>query len=373
MGVHLRKKTLNNGKISLYLDYYPPINKGDGSFTRREFLKKYLYAKPKDDDEKRSNKEILHFAKEVLLKREKEILYEIEGTFNPVNEKRDFLEYFKQLAQYRIQSKGNFNNWISALNYLTAFTGGICKMGDITEDFCNRFKNYLLTADMLKKSKGLKLSQNSALSYFNKFCTGVSTAFDSKYIKEDPLKHVKGIHQKETKREFLTTEELQKLSDTACELELLKTASLFSALTGLRWSDMKGLRWNDIQHTNDQGYFLHIIQQKTKQVILHPISNTAVQVLGESGSPQEEVFRGLKYSDGNNGKLKRWILKAGINKRITLHNFRHTYATVLLNNGADISTVQTMLGHKHIKTTMIYAKTLNEKKINAANLININL
>lgn len=373
MGVHLRQKKIGNGKLSLYLDYYPPISKGDGSFTRREFLQRYLYAKPKNDDEKRSNKETLHFGQAVLLQKEKEILYEREGIFNPINKKRNFIEYFKKLAEDRRESEGNYNNWTSALKYLIAFTNGTCKMADLTEDFCNGFKKFLLSTNMLNKNKGTRLSQNSALSYFNKFCVAVTSAFDSKYLNENPLKFVKGIQQKETKREFLTAEELQKLVNTNCEESLLKSASLFSSLTGLRWSDMKDLKWHDIQHTNDKGHFLHLIQKKTGNGIIHPISNTAVQLLGERGVPNDKIFYGLKYSDSNNDKLKRWVLKAGINKKITLHNFRHTYATLLLNNGADISTVQNMLGHKHIKTTMIYAKTLDEKKINAANLITIEL
>jgi integrase len=373
MGVHLRRRELNNGKVSLYLDYYPPIRKGDGAFTRREFLKRYLYSKPKDDYEKRSNKENLHFAQRIRLEREKEILYEKEGIFNPINKKRDFLEFFRKLADDRKQSTGNYNNWLSALNYLKAFTGGACKMGEVTEDFCNRFKNYLLSTDILKKRNGLKLSHNSALSYFNKFCAAVKVAYDAKYFNEDPLKHVKGIQGKETKRDFLTVEELQELATTDCELKSLKTLVLFSSLTGLRWSDMKDLRWSDIQFTNGKGYFVHLIQQKTKSIIVHPIGTKAVQLLGQPGNSNEKIFYGLKYSANNNDKLKRWILKAGIHKKLTLHNFRHTYATILLNSGVDISTVQHLLGHKHIKTTMIYAKTLDQNKMKAANIIDISL
>ncbi len=373
MGVHLRQKKLNNGKISLYLDFYPPINNGNGLFTRREFLNRYLLKKPKDDDEKRSNRENFHFAETVRLKREKEILYEKEGIFNPVNKKRDFLEYFKQLANDRNQSLGNFNNWLSTLNYLTAFTGGQCKMGDISEDFCKKFRAYLLTTDKLKKCKGSKLSHNSASSYYSKFCASVNSAFDAKFIIENPLMYIKGIPQKETKREFLTVEELQILANTDCELGLLKTAALLSALTGLRWSEMKGLKWKDIQCTKVIGHFLHIFQPKTNGYIVHPINNKSVQLIGESGMPEEYIFYGLKYSDSNNDKLKRWILKAGINKKITLHNFRHSYATLLLNSGADISTIQNLLGHKHIKTTMIYAKTFFETKARAANLIDIQI
>jgi integrase len=106
---------------------------------------------------------------------------------------------------------------------------------------------------------------------------------------------------------------------------------------------------------------------------MHPISNTSVEVLGKMGNSSKRIFEGLKYSDSNNDKLKRWVLKAGIKKKITLHNFRHTYATLLLNQGADMFIVSKMLGHKNIKTTMIYAKVLSETKVKAANLINLNL
>jgi integrase len=135
---------------------------------------------------------------------------------------------------------------------------------------------------------------------------------------------------------------------------------------------MVSLYWKDIQKT-ESGYFLHLIQRKTQDVIMHPISNKSVLLLGEKGEPNEKVFEGLKYSDSNNDKLKRWVLKAGINKKISLHNFRHSFATLLLNKGADIFTVSKMLGHKNIKTTMIYAKVLSETKVNAANLIDIEL
>lgn len=372
MGVHLRKKKIANCKQSLYLDFYPPIKGSDGKFTRREYLNRYVYEKPKTQEQKLHNKENLIFAEGLKNKREKDILNEQDGVFNSQNKKRDFIDFFQGLCEKRKEIDGNYGNWLSALHYLKSFTGSKCKMGDLTEDFCNKFKEYLLHANRLNTVKGLRLSQNSALSYFNKFRCAINAAFDARLLNENPLRHIKGIQQKESKREFLTQEELQLLAQTECDLEALKQAAIFSALTGLRWSDIESLTWGDIQKTAS-GHFLHIIQKKTVDVIMHPISETAVKVLGERGKPIERVFEGLKYSDSNNDKLKRWILRAGINKKCTMHNFRHTYATLLLNKGADIFTVSKMLGHKNIKTTMIYAKVLSETKINAANLIDIEL
>ena len=372
MGVHLRKKKIANGKESLYLDFYPPIKGGNGKPTRREYLNKYIYEKPKNIDEKQHNKENLNIAEGIKNKREKEILNEQDGIFNAQNKKRDFLEFFENLCEKRKESEGNYGNWLSALQYLRAFTNGKCKMGDLTEDFCENFKEYLLHANRLNTVKGLMLSQNSALSYFNKFRCAINEVFDARLINENPLRHVKGIKQKESKREFLTQEELQLLAQTECDLLPLKNVALFSALTGLRWGDISKLEWGDIQLT-ESGYFVHIVQEKTTDVIMHPISDTAVKLLGERSNASEVIFEGLKYTDSNNDKIKRWVLRAGIHKKITLHNFRHTYATLLLNKGVDIYTVSKMLGHKKIETTMIYAKVLSETKVNAANVIDIEL
>jgi integrase len=372
MSVTIRSKELKNGRLSLYLDFYPPIIGKNGKPTRREFLGVHNFPKPKNDKEKAINRENNLFAESVRLEREKAILHDELGTYNPTNGQRDFLVYFRELAERRKESKGNYDNWLSASHYLEDFTGGSLRMNDINEAFCRKFRDYLLLAERRSTVKGLKLSRNSAVSYFNKFRAAIREAFEDRLLKDDPSKRVKGIPYEETKREFLTLEELQTLARTDCDLDAIKKVALFSALTGLRWSDIKGLKWGDLLK-DENGYFIHLRQEKTNDIMVHPISDRAVEILGEKGELNEGIFQGLKYSDSNNDKLKRWILKAGINKKITLHNFRHTYATLLLNKGTDIFTVSKMLGHKNIQTTMIYAKVLSQTKRDAANVIDIEL
>ncbi len=93
--------------------------------------------------------------------------------------------------------------------------------------------------------------------------------------------------------------------------------------------------------------------------------------MGDPQNPDQKVFKGLKYSDHNNKKLKDWVLNAGIDKEITFHCFRHTYATLQLTLGTDIYTVSKLLGHRSLKTTQVYAEIIDEKKREAADRIRL--
>ncbi len=375
MGVHLRKKPLRNGKQSLYLDYFPPIlNPVTGKKTRREFLKMYIFDNPNTSEEKLFNKGIMIKAEEICAIRQRQVFNEELGVYDNFNRKKDFLSYFLKLAEEKAEltTRGNYLTWMSTYMYLTHYTDGQCKVGDLNEQFCKNFRGYMLTAHRLKRSKK-KLKQNSASSYFSKFKAAIRQAFEDRLINEDYSLRVKGIPQEETDREFLTVEELGKLSKIDCEVPKLKEACLFAALTGLRWGDVSRLKWADLQYSQDMGNFIYKKNEKGKKNDHHPISKQAVSILGEKGVAKDRVFIGLVYSDYNNKQIEKWIHEAGINKKITFHNFRHTYATILLSSGTDVATVNKLLNHSHIKTTMIYAKVLGHAKKDAANSINIDL
>lgn len=130
------------------------------------------------------------------------------------------------------------------------------------------------------------------------------------------------------------------------------------------------MKWNEIVNVDGQ-WKLHFKQRKTKNVEYMPISDQAYQICGEPGDPNHLVFYGLQDTPYNTKAFKQWITDAGINRDITFHCMRHTFATLQLANGTDIYTISKMLGHTKVETTQIYTKVVDQKKIQAANSINL--
>ena len=362
----------------LYLDFYPAVyNSESGKETRREFLKMYIYENPKTKTEKDHNKNTLVTAEAIRQKRQNyfdkpEVYSEFEKEVLKQKKKDElnFVEYFEKLANKRKAS--NYDNWISALNYLKNFTNGHLKFADLSEIFLEEFKEYLLTTKANKRTKAT-LSQNSAVSYFNKVKATLKQAYKDGILKTDLNAKIEPIKAAGTRREYLTINELNELVKTPCNNPLLKNAALFSALTGLRFSDIQKMVWSEIVFIEGQGYFLNFSQKKTKGVETLPISEQAVSLCGERREPADKVFDGLEYSAYSNKHLAQWIGSAGITKDITFHCFHHTFATLQLFNGTDIYTVSKMLGHKDLKTTQVYAKIVDDAKRTAADKIKLEL
>jgi len=374
MRIHLRKRASKlsgdssaKGKkkmSSLYLTYKAVRQK-----ERYEWLKLYIYENPKTNLEKDHNKTTLALAESIRAKRLLDLQTTGNGFVSNEKGKVGFLDYFEQLAGKKAGvSDGNGGNWRSTLEHLREFCDGVAYTLDSIDDrFLEGFKEYLMK-DISRRGKG-KLHTNSALSYYNKVRAALREAYLNKMIKENPCARVKGIKAKETHRQFLTFEELKKLVATSCEHELLRKAFLFSALTGLRWSDVRALTWGKISYSEASGWVIAYTQKKTKGSEVLPVSEQAIRILGDRLPAEQEIFEGLVYHSWMNQQLQNWVDKTGIHKKITFHCARHSFATLQLSNDTDIYTVSKLLGHKHLKTTEIYAKVIDRKKIEAANRI----
>ena len=285
---------------------------------------------------------------------------------------QNFIEYFSETLKkrHRNSSLSIVTNWQRTLELLKSYSENKLLFSQLDNRFIEGFRAYLLSAPCGGNKSGT-ISHNTAATYFSIFKAALKQAFVDGYLTVDLSAKVKGIQEQESRREYLTVEELNTLASTPCERDVLKRAALFSALTGLRHCDIQKMRWKEIQIEGDNAR-LNFTQQKTKGVEYMPISAQALQLCGEHGDPDQLIFADLPDPAWISKPLKRWIEAAGITKRITFHCFRHTYATLQLSNGTDIYTVSKMLGHTNVKTTQIYAKVVDEKKEKAAKAIKLN-
>ena len=264
------------------------------------------------------------------------------------------------------------NNWHSAYLYYSDFLQGeTLPFSQLNESVCEDFKEYLLNTPS-RKSEKQTLSINSAKSYFDKLKVVLKQAYKDGHLQIDLNARMGSIKEEETHREFLDQKELNQLANTNCAMPVVKKAGIFSALTGLRFGDIQQLKWKEVIHIDGQGYYIRFTQRKTGGAEMMPISDETYHLLGTPMDAEDELFDRLDYYNcSQHPDFKKWITDAGISKKFTFHCFRHTFAVLQLMSGTDIYTVSKMLGHRSVKTTMIYAKVVDEMKRSASEKIKI--
>ena len=404
--VHLRKNP-SHDEWYLYLESYPVYLKGHSNPQRiREYLNRTVSTviwdkkrtartsadgkqsfKPKRDDNgiilcrSEADQQTCIYANNVRNMRQKEYdnadLYSDQDKKLLEQKRRNGYDFISFMQKYnekrnRILSTEKYKRWARTIKILKLHTGGELLFGDITEGFCEDFRLALLTKSKGLALKGETISQNTASYLFDNLRAALHQAFLEGYMEEDITTRVKPMRRLEVRREYLTNDELNKLANTPCSVDVIKRAALFSALTGLRHCDIHKLRWSEIDDSTDPPR-LNFTQQKTKGVEYEPFSRQALELCGQRKGAEELVFQGLPEVKRMSDVIRPWLKEAGIDKNITFHNFRHTFATLQLANGTDIYTVSKMLGHTNVTTTQIYAKVVDKKKEAAANAIVIDL
>ena len=356
--VKIRFKDISDGRKSIYLDIY--IN----GKRKYEFLKLYLLSDTRTNQAK--NKETMRLANAVKSKRIVEIQ---NGRFGfDESSKIGFFDYFEKVMDDKAKNRaaGSLRIWKGALFMLRTYEHRTTiQLGEITKEWIEGFKTHLRTYVGNRTKR--PLSKNTQHSYFSKLAIVLNRAELDGLITKNPIKQVESISGENVERMFLTIDEVKKLSATQCPSENTKRAFLFSCLTGLRLSDIIAVRWRDVED-GEHGCNIVFRQQKTKELEYMFISKQARQLMGERGEPSNRIFK-LNANCTINDHLKKWMENAGINKRITFHCARHTFATMMLTLGNDLYTTSKLLGHKNITTTQIYAMIVDEKKRKAVESI----
>lgn len=374
INVTVRNKKIANDKCSLYLDYYPAIiDQSTGKKTRREFLKLKIHANPKSEIEKAHNKETISFAELIRSKRLIQLRDKEYGFKENVNLNINFIAFYDVVIEGYLNngSHNNYLSWNASKNYFVACFGNNLTTTQLGLLHIKKYRDFLLKTKNLRTKKD-KLAINTASSYYKKFINVLKQAYKQNLTDVNLALHAEYIKEEETHREYLTEEELGVLWRTDIKHKIIKHMAFFSCLTGLRFVDIKNLKWEKVYNDKHQGHYIQIKEKKTSNIYNHPISETAFNILKLQNTDLGEVFTGINYSQIVR-PLKQWIKDSGINKKISFHNFRHSYATLQLANGTDIYTVSKLLGHKNVSTTQIYTKVMDKNKIVAANRINLDL
>jgi integrase len=338
----------------LYLDFY------DHGRRRLEYLKLYLSGNPKRDKRTRD------LAEDILAKRRLEYVQGEWGFPSPTRQKDDFLAYCGKIGQ----TKRALNSrlvWRSAIKQLESFSRGALPFDRLTAEYVRSFRDHLVS----------KLKQNSAGVYLARIQTALHQAVRDKILTRNPGDGI-GIKKQETRREFLTLKELKELERTECGNRAVKDAFMFSAFCGLRYSDVRALTWEKV-HKAGPHYSIDFITVKTGTPERLPLCRQAGLILGSqkgreyspnvTGEANPEAVFKLPAQQSIDKAIKRWVKRAGIQKRVSFHTARHSFATMGISYGMDIYTMSKLLGHKDLSTTQIYAKIIDKKKEEAVDLI----
>jgi integrase/recombinase XerD len=357
MSVTLRKKKNKSGNTSLYLDIYHN-SKRDYEFLTIKLIK------PVTPADREANRETLELAKKIALKRQQELAAN-DYNITADNGKNTVITTWMQayVDKYKKKDKRNMQG---ALNRFKAFLAEEKKsgltFGQITETVVSDFQDYLRA-----HSEG-----EGAASYFNRYKKMMKQAKRDKLILSNPAEDVKTKNGKAKKKDTLLIEEIQLLAQTPTESDHVKRAALFSCVTGFAWVDVKKLKWD---HVNLQAGTVVKMREKNDgevDAVYINLNDAAKQLVGQPGKPKDFVFN-LPTANGCNKTLKAWVKRAGIQKKITWHNLRHSFGTNLVFLGEDITTASELLGHTSLKHTQRYVRAANEMKQRATDKLNIEL
>ncbi|MDE7432935.1 MAG: site-specific integrase [Lachnospiraceae bacterium] len=199
-------------------------------------------------------------------------------------------------------------------------------------------------------------TQSTIASYHRYLKTYIHDAIRQDLIKVDPYIGFRVDQGKPRKRKFLTPEELVRIETckvATFSLEKVRDMFLFQCYTGLAYSDLKKFDFQLVQQRGNR-YVLHDTRKKTNEDFYIVLLPTAINIL-----KKYNYHLPLMTNEQYNMRLKLISESAGLEKNLTSHMGRHTFATMSLNSGIKIEVLAQMMGHADIRTTQIYAKMIN--------------
>ena len=391
----LEQRLLADGQISLYLEYYlgresTPVLDTNGNpvlyesgkmkgtpkykikhLRRKENLNLYLIASPRTPIDRNHNKETLQLAKKIRQEREQELLESKEGYRLKKDRKVKFLDYFQayidnytkkdiRMMQIALQ---RFKDFLNDTPEYKKFASRI-KPEQISRDMIEAFTEYLQSRSVGEGAKSIYQRFKKVIKYaiehdvmMKNPCTGIVIKVDEEILRKD----------------ILSPDEIQQLIATHYEHENpnIRRAFIFCLYCGLRFCDVKDLTFANVDYSNK---LLKFEQNKTKghsanSGVIIPLNDGLLHLIGkpQQAENNNSLIFPLPSYEMCLKALKRWVKRAGINKHISWHCARHSFAVNILNNGANIKTVASLLGHSGLKHTEKYTRAIDSLKQDAIN------
>ena len=370
--IYNRKKKLNaQGKALLQIEAY--LEK------RKIYFSTHIYLSPEQWDNKRKlickhpHAEALNYqVKEFLIQLEsKELSLWKEGKVISlerlkeefcIKKDKSFLDFVIKDIKDSQSKESTKRNLLSTYTLLAKFKNHI-DFKALTPEFIFDFEKFLFCCD---------LQTNTVAKHMKHFKTFVNLAIDKGYLSlnDYPFRRYR-IKTLKPKHTFLLPDELEKLE--TLELTGKKIAYkhsleafLFCCYTGLRYSDFTQLSDKNLIFIENRPWIIFTTIKTGTEVRL-PLAllfeGKGWKLLRKYQKHLDEFFR-IKTNSTVNKELIRIGKLAGIQKHFSFHSARHTNATLLIYRGANITTVQKLLGHRNVSTTQIYSEVMGSTIVN---------
>lgn len=333
MGVKLRTRKTKSGKPTYYLDIHHHGKRWSQTLT----IPKHLA----EVDRKMLAKVIANDTESALMM----------GDHGRAPKRQlNFIKYFQEFVD---ENKPDDRKYLNTLRHFKKLFGKTLYVSQVNNSSMQRWKDYLM-----KNFNG-----ETPATMWRTTRAVINRARKDKWFSEDPAPGVSRPPVPDSnKKVVLFPEEIKKLCKTKMPDKYCCSAWLFCIYTGLGFKEVKALKWTDIS-LSDRKMVYH--RGKNKRRVTVDLSDTAIACLPERDPDIRKVF-GLLPSDVSCGRwIKKWCKDAGIQKNVTWYCGRHTFAVLLLYHGADLRTVQSLMGHKSMNQTAEYLNYVDRLKSDA--------
>jgi tyrosine recombinase XerC len=267
-------------------------------------------------------------------------------------ENKELNEYAGFLSNERNYSKKTVVNYVNDIKQFLQFTKGEIKVSD------GEIRGFIESLNKRKLSRNSVIRKIIAVRNFYKYL------IRNKKIQKNPFAYILTPKKEKKLPSFLTEEETAKLLDSieTKDFSSLRDRTIFELIysAGIRVSELTGMNIENIDFINEE---IKVFGKGSKERIA-PIGGAALDLLKEYVKQLKTYDAGKTlFINKNKGRLTprsveimiiKYARRAGIEKKVTPHTLRHSFATHLLDRGADLRAVQELLGHSNLSTTQIY-------------------